>query len=124
MAFVKGQSGNPGGRPKQDPEVRRLAKALTVEAIGTLADVMRNKRAPAAARVSAAEALLNRGWGKPSQAVEVQGPDGGPVQVGIGAALLSSDAIAKAQAALLRAIADACDAAPLAAPTEEPQPET
>lgn len=28
---------------------------------------MRNQKAPAAARVSAAEALLSRGWGKPVQ---------------------------------------------------------
>lgn len=34
-----------------------------------------------AARVSAAEALLNRGWGKPRQAVEHSGPAGGPIEL-------------------------------------------
>jgi hypothetical protein len=32
---------------------------------------MRDPKAPAAARVSAAQALLDRGYGKPAQAIEV-----------------------------------------------------
>jgi hypothetical protein len=32
---------------------------------------MKERRAPAAARVSAAIALLDRGWGKPQQAIEM-----------------------------------------------------
>jgi len=32
---------------------------------------MKERRAPAAARVSAAIALLDRGWGKPEQSLEV-----------------------------------------------------
>jgi hypothetical protein len=33
--------------------------------------IMKERRAPAAARVSAAIALLDRGWGKPQQAIEM-----------------------------------------------------
>jgi hypothetical protein len=33
VAFQKGQSGNPGGRPKENAEVSELAKAHTLEAI-------------------------------------------------------------------------------------------
>ncbi|RVP15559.1 hypothetical protein CN085_10720 [Sinorhizobium meliloti] len=35
----------------------------------------------AAARVSAANAILDRGYGKPVQATEVSGPNGGPAEV-------------------------------------------
>ncbi len=34
---------------------------------------MEDKKAPSAARVSAATAILDRGWGKPGQAVEIGG---------------------------------------------------
>lgn len=79
MPFAKGQSGNPGGRPKEDPELKELARAKTKDAIQTLASIMKSKKAPAAARVSAACALLDRGYGKPVQSLS--GPDGGPLVV-------------------------------------------
>jgi hypothetical protein len=63
--FKPGQSGNPGGRPKRSVDLRRLARERTVDAIATLINVMRNPRAASAARVSAAAALLDRGWGRP-----------------------------------------------------------
>jgi hypothetical protein len=37
MPFAKGQSGNPGGRPKALPEVQEAARAHTPVALGTLA---------------------------------------------------------------------------------------
>jgi hypothetical protein len=43
--------------------------------------VMNDSAAPAAARVSAANALLDRGHGKPRQALEHGGTDGGPIQI-------------------------------------------
>jgi Family of unknown function (DUF5681) len=79
-SFKPGVSGNPGGRPKtpQTIEVRRIilgvreaARELTLDALDTLASIMRDPKAPAAARVSAAQALLDRGYGKPAQAIEV-----------------------------------------------------
>ena len=51
--------------------VRTAARVLTQEAIDTLAAVMRNGRAPPTARISAAVALLDRGHGRPSQAVDL-----------------------------------------------------
>ncbi len=68
--FKPGQSGNPSGRPRGLKAVEEAARAHTALAISTLAEIARSKKAPAAARVSAAEALLDRGWGKPKQAVE------------------------------------------------------
>ena len=77
-SFKKGQSGNPRGRPPR-PEVRKLfidvkaaAREVTQEAISTLAAIMKDQKAPAAARISAAVALLDRGHGRPFQAVDVK----------------------------------------------------
>ena len=70
-AFQPGQSGDPGGRPKLPPEVKEMAKAYTAEAIQTLAEVMRNESAPPGARVTAAEKLLDRAWGKSESTVNV-----------------------------------------------------
>jgi hypothetical protein len=76
--FKKGQSGNPGGRPKVVSEVKELARAHTAEAIQTLVSIMTNPKSAPAARVSAANALLDRGYGKPPQHIT---GEGGPVYV-------------------------------------------
>ncbi len=68
-AWKKGQSGNPGGRPKEVGEVKALARQHTKEALETLAKMMKNGT-PDRTRVAAAEALLNRGWGSPTQAID------------------------------------------------------
>lgn len=77
MAFKKGQSGNPGGRPKKLlPDGRSLvdlAKCHTETAVNALANILMSPTAPEAARISAATALLDRGWGRPSQSMELSG---------------------------------------------------
>ena len=62
--FPKGQSGNPGGRPRDEQKVAELARAYTTEAIETLAELMRSGNDDRV-RGTAAQALLDRGWGKP-----------------------------------------------------------
>jgi hypothetical protein len=47
--------------------VRSLARSHTRTAISVLAKIMRSENATPAARVSAANALLDRGWGKATQ---------------------------------------------------------
>jgi hypothetical protein len=65
--FQPGRGGNPGGRPKVIAELRDLARLHTLEAVDTLVAVMRDRRASAAARVAAACAILDRGYGRPGQ---------------------------------------------------------
>ena len=50
-------------------EIRSLARSHTRTAINVLVGVMRSKDATHAARVSAANAILDRGWGKAAQAM-------------------------------------------------------
>ena len=60
---------------KSITEIRSLARSHTRTAINVLVGVMRAKDATAAARVSAANAILDRGWGKATQPLE-SGADG------------------------------------------------
>lgn len=78
--FQPGQSGNPAGR-RPDGALRELARAHTEEAVATLASIMADAGAPPSARVQAAQALLDRGWGRAPQSLEVTGAEGGPVKV-------------------------------------------
>jgi hypothetical protein len=77
--FKPGVSGNPDGRPKRPEtiearrvvaDVKAAARELTLDAMDTLKEVMKDPKAPPAARVGAATAILDRGWGKPTQPIE------------------------------------------------------
>ncbi len=48
-------------------EIRSIARSHTRTAINVLVGVMRSKDATPAARVSAANIILDRGWGKAAQ---------------------------------------------------------
>jgi hypothetical protein len=63
---------------KAPTEIRSLARAHTETALNTLAGIMTNGDAPAAARVQAAQALLDRGWGKATQPIAGD-EDGAPI---------------------------------------------
>ncbi len=64
--------------PKAKTEIQSLARSHTQAAIKVLAGVMNQKKTPPAARVSAAVALLDRGWGKPTQMIAGD-PEGQPI---------------------------------------------
>jgi hypothetical protein len=67
--WAKGQSGNPGGRPRQDVHVRELARAYTEESIEVIVKIMRTSDNDMA-KQRAAETLLARAYGQPTSYVE------------------------------------------------------
>jgi hypothetical protein len=71
LRFVKGQSGNPG-RAKALIQIQEAARAYTVTAVATLARICGDETAPHAAQVAAANALLDRGWGRPRQPIDAK----------------------------------------------------
>jgi hypothetical protein len=64
VKFEKGRSGNPGGRPRGHVEIRDLARRHTAVALEALVDVATNGKNENA-RAAAANALLDRAWGRP-----------------------------------------------------------
>ncbi len=93
MAGRKSASGGkrPGaGRPKGAKDratkdeiegLAALAKIHTRSMLETLVSVAENKEETASARVSAATAVLDRGYGRPAQTVETSGPGGKPIEI-------------------------------------------
>lgn len=69
-AFVRGLATETMSMPRTLTEIRSLARSHTRTAIAVLVGIMRSKDATAAARVSAANAILDRGWGKASPQLE------------------------------------------------------
>lgn len=57
-------------------EIRSVARSHTRTAVNVLVGIMRSKDATPAARVSAANAILDRGWGKVAQPVHDGDCDG------------------------------------------------
>lgn len=70
--FAKGQSGNPGGRPKIAAELKELCRTYTEQAIKAIVAVLTNEEARDADKLTAATALLDRGYGKPTQHVQAE----------------------------------------------------
>ena len=70
--FKPGKSGNANGRPPIPEDVKEAARALTVEALDTLRECLRDKSG--AVRVRAAEALLDRAWGKAPAVLDESNP--------------------------------------------------
>ncbi len=63
--FLPGVSGNPGGRPIQEPGVVDLARSAGALALLTLMKVCNDRTAPHTIQMRAADLLLRRGFGKP-----------------------------------------------------------
>jgi hypothetical protein len=69
-----------GTRNKATADVKAVAGSYTTAAIETLAEIMQDSAAPHSARVSAANALLDRAVGKPRQELEQVGTNE-PLQI-------------------------------------------
>lgn len=65
MVFQPGQSGNPSGARKDTLGLQELARRQTATVIRIFTQILKSQKAPAAARVSAGLALLDRAYGRP-----------------------------------------------------------
>lgn len=73
--FQPGQTGNRGGRPKKTDEERTLeamCKDKTPEALETILFIM-GEGTQERARLAAAQYVIDRGWGKAKESVELSG---------------------------------------------------
>ena len=70
IPFRPGQSGNPGGRPKDIQGVTRLARKLCPKALRRLAEILDDPEAANSDKVRAAQVILDRGLGKVDVVVE------------------------------------------------------
>ena len=80
VRFRKGESGNPGGRPKVLGDVQELARQHAPRAIVELARLALKAKSETA-RIAAIRELLDRGYGRPRQAMEVSVPADNPLQL-------------------------------------------
>lgn len=81
MAFGQKTGGRQKGVPnKATRDIKALAQKYTPKALSTLNGIMLASDSDAA-RVAAAKELLDRGYGRPAQAITGEG--GGPVSLGI-----------------------------------------
>lgn len=89
--FVKGQSGNPGGRVDCS-YVRKLAQKHTDDAIQTIAIIMNDEKCPKQIRLAAANSLLDRAYGRPRQEHALSAGDDLPFSGNLEIKFISSNA--------------------------------
>ena len=66
--FQRGQSGNPGGRPRLPADIREAFKAKAPQALEVLTRCLQSGDDRIA--IMAAQAILDRGYGKPTQSID------------------------------------------------------
>ena len=72
-----------GGRKELPPEIKEMCRALTPQAIEVAKRIMLDEGAKHSDRLRAVEIILDRGYGKPAQAIELP-PDSIPQVVIVG----------------------------------------
>ena len=68
QGFQRGRSGNPGGRPKLPADIREAFKAKAPQALEVLTRCLQSDDDRIA--MMAAQAILDRGYGKPTQSID------------------------------------------------------
>ena len=73
-----GAGRKPGVVSQAKRDIAEMAKEHACAALGALVEIMGNGQEAASARVSAANAILDRAYGKPMQAVQLSGDEEAP----------------------------------------------
>jgi hypothetical protein len=119
--WVKGQSGNPKGRPPADQDIAAMCRIHTAEAVQALVDTMRLKSHKD--RIPATLALLDRGWGKPKQQLEVSADaDAIGMHLVAARALVAAFDVAVGQATLPPTLEGRADSEPTTNALDAPPP--
>ena len=63
--FKKGQSGNPGGIPKEKRSIIELCRSMSEDVLNVIYNIAMDENEKGSTRIIAGQELLNRGWGKP-----------------------------------------------------------
>lgn len=79
--FVKGQTGNAGGRPKGLAERARAATRDGADIITFYVKIANDESVKVELRMEAFAWLADRGWGKAVQSLEHSGPEGGVLRI-------------------------------------------
>ena len=77
--FQKGVSGNPGGRPKGNPEVKEILKAASPDAARALVELLNSEKD--SIRLAAAQDILDRTEGKAIQMQDINMDLGGTLNI-------------------------------------------
>jgi HEAT repeat protein len=83
MPFAEGNNANPGGRPKgsKGTHAARLARNHDEAAIDVLVALLKSENETV--RGNAANSILDRGYGKPKEFVELSGDEDNPIRAKI-----------------------------------------
>lgn len=79
--WVKGQSGNPSGKPKTHPLIKEMFSKRVEAAIAAIDECLASGEPEL--MLKAANMILDRALGKPAQAIEHSGRDGLPLAAAI-----------------------------------------
>lgn len=69
--FVKGHGESGAGRPKMPEDMKKAFRELAPDCCKVLCQIVNDESARHADRIKAAEVILDRGFGKPVQSVDI-----------------------------------------------------
>jgi hypothetical protein len=74
--FIKGVSGNPGGRPTKAKEVKELAETLSIPSLTKAFAIVENENSKDSDKLTAITLILAYAVGKPTQTLDVGNKEG------------------------------------------------